>query len=279
MSAPAYLLFLPSPPPLVVVGRGRGEEEGSDDIWATAATTTMTTMKRVATTTANLSGGGIDEEEARYSAAPHPKRKRVNRKCTHNNCDNRVVQGGVCITHGAQRKCCVHPRCNKAVWHSGFCSAHMTSSSPWEVETPQPIRRGGGDHAMASLRSSSTRTTALSRGGWRSGPSGATSRGDRTPSSATRPDDGGMDDRQRGVGRWEQQDRCSGQSICKERGRVKRKEEEASSKEHDERRNNGAPPRRHEIEINGIKHPCSHFEFDPNNQNVEKKFALKLMEV
>jgi hypothetical protein len=93
-------------------------------------------------------------------------------------------------------------------------------------------------------------------------------------------------------------DRCSGQSICKERGRAKRKEEEASSKEHDERINNGAPPRRqrprrlpclrdrtnpprsntitmtiepvHEIEINGVKHPCPHFEFDPNNQNVEK---------
>ena len=79
-------------------------------------------------------------------------------------------------------------------------------------------------------------------------------------------------------------DRCSGQSISKERGRVNRKEEEASSKEHDERRNNGAPPRRqrqrrlpclrdhtnpprsntltmtiepvNEIEINGVKHPC-----------------------
>jgi hypothetical protein len=25
-----------------------------------------------------------------------------------------------------------------------------------------------------------------------------------------------------------------------------------------------------EIEINGVKHPCPHFEFDPNNQNVEK---------
>ena len=58
-------------------------------------------------------------------------------------------------------------------------------------------------------------------------------------------------------------DRCSGQSICKERGRVKQKEEEASSKEHEERRNHGAPPQRHEIEINGVKHPCPHFEFDP----------------
>jgi hypothetical protein len=93
---------------------------------------------------------------------------------------------------------------------------------------------------------------------------------------------------------------------CKERGRVKRKEEEASSKEHDERRNNGAPPRRqrprrlpclrdhtnpprsntltmtiepvNEIEINGVKHPCPHFEFDPNNQNVEKNALSWWME-
>ena len=67
------------------------------------------------------------------------------------------------------------------------------------------------------------------------------------------------------------------------KGRDKQKEEEASSKEQDERRNSGAPQRRqrpllspclHEIEINGVKHPCPHFEFDPNNQNVEKKCAL-----
>jgi len=89
----------------------------------------------------------------------------------------------------------------------------------------------------------------------------------------------------------------------KERGRVKRKEEEASSKEHDGRRKDGAPPRMqrprrspclrdhtdpprinttmtiepvHEIEINSIKHPCPHFEYDPNNQNVEEKCALRV---
>ena len=97
-------------------------------------------------------------------------------------------------------------------------------------------------------------------------------------------------------------DEGGGGKGCKKRGRVKRKEEEVSSKEQDERRKNGAPLRRqrprrssclrdhidpprsntitmtiepvHEIEINGIKHPCPHFEYDPNNQNVEKKCAL-----
>jgi hypothetical protein len=69
----------------------------------------------------------------------HPKRKRVNRKCSQQNCDNGVVQGGVCVTHGARRKCCAHPRCEKSVWHSGFCSAHMPSRQNATMPTPLPV--------------------------------------------------------------------------------------------------------------------------------------------
>ena len=251
-----------------------------------------------------------------------------------------------------------------------FAAATATTRAPVVVvdvggrDAPTYMeRRGGADdvkdranRAMASLRSSLTHTTALSHGGWRGSPLGATSRGDNNDlfdevgdlggareegnddgefdwrfyladdnmgvddgtghgrflfesdrtraSKAEAPrnvDDGGNDihdlspdvnvvgltgddDDENATatpGRYDCRtmggcgsDRCSGQSICKERGRVKRKEEEASSKEHDERRNNGAPPQRHEIEINGVKHACPHFEFDPNNQNVEKKCAL-----
>lgn len=54
-----------------------------------------------------------------------PKRQR--RKCSHPQCDNRVVQGGVCVTHGAQRKSCAHPTCNKAVKVAGYCSTHGPS--------------------------------------------------------------------------------------------------------------------------------------------------------
>ncbi len=57
----------------------------------------------------------------------HPKHKRVNRKCSHQYCDNRVVQGGVCVTHGTRRKCCAHPGCEKFVRNSGYCSAHGPS--------------------------------------------------------------------------------------------------------------------------------------------------------
>ncbi|KAL9191273.1 hypothetical protein ACHAXT_000979 [Thalassiosira profunda] len=56
--------------------------------------------------------------------SPAAKPKRVRRKCSAPGCANRVVQGGVCVTHGAKRKLCAHPGCAKAVKLAGFCSAH-----------------------------------------------------------------------------------------------------------------------------------------------------------
>eukprot|EP00550_Attheya_septentrionalis_P007744 CAMPEP_0198283056 /NCGR_PEP_ID=MMETSP1449-20131203/2738_1 /TAXON_ID=420275 /ORGANISM="Attheya septentrionalis, Strain CCMP2084" /LENGTH=701 /DNA_ID=CAMNT_0043979527 /DNA_START=113 /DNA_END=2218 /DNA_ORIENTATION=- len=50
--------------------------------------------------------------------------KRVRRKCTVSKCQNRVVQGGVCIAHGAKRKQCGHPGCTKHVKKAGRCSTH-----------------------------------------------------------------------------------------------------------------------------------------------------------
>jgi hypothetical protein len=50
--------------------------------------------------------------------------KRVRRKCTVAGCINRVVQGGLCISHGAKRKLCSHPGCTKNVKKSGLCSTH-----------------------------------------------------------------------------------------------------------------------------------------------------------
>ena len=75
----------------------------------------------------------------------HPKRKRVKRKCSQQNCENNVVQGGVCLTHGARRKCCSHPLCEKSVWHSGVCSAHMPSRQNATMPTPLPAGLTGDD--------------------------------------------------------------------------------------------------------------------------------------
>jgi len=50
--------------------------------------------------------------------------KRTRRKCAIQGCENRVVQGGLCISHGAKRKTCGHPGCTKHVKKAGMCSAH-----------------------------------------------------------------------------------------------------------------------------------------------------------
>ena len=69
-----------------------------------------------------VGGGGV---VVGNSTARKPKR--VRRKCAHENCDNRVVQGGVCVTHGAKRKVCSFPDCDKAVKLAGYCSTHGPS--------------------------------------------------------------------------------------------------------------------------------------------------------
>ena len=70
-------------------------------------------------------GGGGGGKGGGKKGKQQPKRQR--RKCSHPQCDNRVVQGGVCVTHGARRKSCAHPTCSKAVKVAGYCSTHGPS--------------------------------------------------------------------------------------------------------------------------------------------------------
>ena len=57
--------------------------------------------------------------------APSKRQKRIKRKCSHPLCQNHVVQGGVCVTHGARRRMCAYPGCIKAVKLAGYCSGHV----------------------------------------------------------------------------------------------------------------------------------------------------------
>ena len=50
--------------------------------------------------------------------------RRKRRKCSVPDCPNRVVQGGVCISHGAKRRKCDFPGCTKNVKRLGRCSTH-----------------------------------------------------------------------------------------------------------------------------------------------------------
>lgn len=96
-----------------------------------------------------------------HAAAPHPKSnmsvtssdtqasggcggKRVRRKCSVENCENRVVQGGLCISHGAKRKQCTHPGCNKNVKKAGLCSSHGPARKKCEHPNCSKVAVQGG---------------------------------------------------------------------------------------------------------------------------------------
>jgi len=70
--------------------------------------------------------------------------KRVRRKCTVVGCDNRVVQGGLCIAHGAKRKLCKHPGCMKHVKKAGLCSTHGPARKRCDVENCTKVAVQGG---------------------------------------------------------------------------------------------------------------------------------------
>ena len=72
------------------------------------------------------------------------QQKRSRRKCTVPNCTNKVVQGGLCISHGAKRKICSHPGCTKNVKKLGLCSAHGPARKKCEFEGCVKVAVQGG---------------------------------------------------------------------------------------------------------------------------------------
>jgi hypothetical protein len=70
--------------------------------------------------------------------------KRIRRKCTMEGCSNRVVQGGLCIAHGARRKTCQHPGCSKNVKKAGLCSTHGPARKRCEHEGCSKVAVQGG---------------------------------------------------------------------------------------------------------------------------------------
>lgn len=72
------------------------------------------------------------------------KSKRAARKCKVEHCSNSVVQGGLCISHGAKRKQCSHPGCSKNVKKAGMCSAHGPARKKCEYRDCCNIAVQGG---------------------------------------------------------------------------------------------------------------------------------------
>lgn len=77
-------------------------------------------------------------------SAPEKSFKRKRRKCSVAHCENRVVQGGLCISHGAKRKSCSHPGCDKNVKKAGLCSAHGPARKRCEVPDCVKVAVQGG---------------------------------------------------------------------------------------------------------------------------------------
>jgi len=59
-------------------------------------------------------------------------------------CPNRVVQGGLCISHGAKRKQCKYPGCTKNVKKAGLCSTHGPARKRCEAEGCSKVAVQGG---------------------------------------------------------------------------------------------------------------------------------------
>lgn len=68
-----------------------------------------------------------------HISKPTTPKKRTRRACNIDGCTNRVVQGGLCIRHGAKRKKCTFPGCTKNVKKAGRCSTHGPSRKRCEV--------------------------------------------------------------------------------------------------------------------------------------------------
>ena len=84
------------------------------------------------------------ENDGSSKLAPGGTSKRVRRKCTVEGCQNRVVQGGLCISHGAKRKQCKYPGCSKNVKKAGLCSTHGPARKRCEAEGCTKVAVQGG---------------------------------------------------------------------------------------------------------------------------------------
>jgi hypothetical protein len=85
---------------------------------------------------------GTDEKAS--STAKRRRRNRTRRNCAIGGCLNRVVQGGVCVTHGAKRKLCKEVGCDKAVKKAGYCSTHGPARKRCDVPGCSRVAVQGG---------------------------------------------------------------------------------------------------------------------------------------
>ncbi|KAL7468947.1 hypothetical protein ACHAXS_009191 [Conticribra weissflogii] len=94
--------------------------------------------------TPDYSRGSSPSDAAETPELSKEAAKRLRRKCAVPDCPNRVVQGGLCIGHGAKRKTCSHPGCTKNVKKAGLCSTHGPARKRCEAEGCSKVAVQGG---------------------------------------------------------------------------------------------------------------------------------------
>jgi len=65
---------------------------------------------------------------------PTTVKKRFKHKCTHEGCTKKVINGGVCIKHGAKRWVCSHEGCTNWIVNGRVCIKHGASHPRCSVE-------------------------------------------------------------------------------------------------------------------------------------------------
>ena len=101
--------------------------------WFVESPNAKTPSCGVSTDSSSLATSAVSDEKVSSKTSARRRRNRTRRNCAIPGCCNRVVQGGVCVTHGAKRKLCMEEGCDKAVKKGGFCSSHGPSRKKCEV--------------------------------------------------------------------------------------------------------------------------------------------------
>ncbi|KAL3800462.1 hypothetical protein HJC23_011699 [Cyclotella cryptica] len=76
------------------------------------------------------------------------------RTCSVAGCKNGIVQGGLCVSHGAKRRQCGFPGCTKSSKCAGMCSKHGPPRKPCDTEGCNSLSVRGGKcklHAVPTV--------------------------------------------------------------------------------------------------------------------------------
>eukprot|EP00978_Attheya_sp_CCMP212_P010781 scaffold26263_cov48-Attheya_sp.AAC.3 len=129
--------------------RNRNARFGGDRLFQSSSNESSPRDGSELNTNRSIDDGGLSTVPEKVSSETGSKNnyntsRRLRRKCTAGNCPNRVVQGGLCISHGARRKTCSMTGCDKNVKKAGLCSSHGPARKRCEAGGCDKVSVQGG---------------------------------------------------------------------------------------------------------------------------------------